>query len=148
MTVVRTVLAVLLAVALMAASLPAVDVARTAHATGELRETTAALSTGVERFAARNDPIGGGPGARLSVAVRLPARTATTAPVDRFVLDAAADAMRFRVRGGTLSVRRLPVSLSVSGRRERLELTAPGTHRLTFRLRRVDGGEAVVVTEH
>jgi len=73
--VLRAVLAVALAVALLAASLPAVDRARRDHADSQVRGQLERLATAARALAARNDPVPvGDAGATRALTLRLPAR--------------------------------------------------------------------------
>lgn len=145
MTVVRTVLAVVLAVGLLAASLPAVEDARRRRTADRVGAEATSLAHDLARFASANDATAA-PGARLVVDVRLPGRSLTSVPVARFVLDARADAVEYRLPDGRNRSRRLPVDLRVAGPADAVALATPGVHRLRFALRRTDG-ERVVVAE-
>lgn len=71
----RVLLAVLLAGALVAASLPAIEAAQRTHAEDDLDTTARELETAVERLQTHSDPVPFGvPGARRSVRVDVPER--------------------------------------------------------------------------
>lgn len=71
----RAVLAVALAVALLAASLPAIDRAQHDHADSQVRSQLERLVTVARALAARNDPVPvGNAGATRTLTLRLPAR--------------------------------------------------------------------------
>lgn len=144
MSVVRTVLAVVLAVALLAASLPAVDDARRRRSANLVGVEAESLARDLGRFASVNDATRDVPGARLVVAVRLPGRSLTSVPVARFALHGEADTLEYRLRGGQTRRRAMPVDLRVAGAGERLALVEPGPHRLRFSLELADTGPVVV----
>jgi len=128
---VRIVLAVALAAALLATSVPAIDQGRVAHSDAVLDREADRLATGVAALAARS-----GAGGRWIVAVRVPARSWGHAG-GRLVID---DAVRWRAAGGRTGTERLPVPVA-----DGIELTAPGRHRLAVRLVERDDGRAIVV---
>ena len=71
----RVLLAVLLAGALVAASLPAIEAAQRTHAESDLDASVRHLETAVERLRTHSDPVPVGvPGARRSVQVEIPDR--------------------------------------------------------------------------
>lgn len=143
---IRVVLAVVLATALLAASLPAIDEARRDHT-----ETTVGteLRT-VERVAtsllATDDPTEDG--ARRVLTVRLPARSWSDAGVDAVTIgqSRAGNGGRFTwsARGGRQRIRRLPDVPLRTDDGDALTLESSGRHRLVLSL---DGNRtAPVVT--
>lgn len=144
MSVVRTVLAVVLAVALLAASLPAVEDARRRRSADLVGAEVESLSRDLGRFASVNDATRDVPGARLVVAIRLPGRSLSSVPVALFALDGEADAVEYRLHGGRNRRRSLPVDLRVAGDGTRLEVGEPGPHRLRFSFRLIKSRPVVV----
>lgn len=162
----RTVLAVALAVALLAVTTPALDDARSARTdrltTRELDRVESAAMALVREEA---------PGARRTLTVSLPGRSPTAAQL-AFValggvpegtaaarakqaagLDAAeSDVVAYRLAGGRTRVRRLGVDLRiiregtvVADDSQALVLHGGETYRLTLRLVRIDGRVVVTV---
>ncbi|SDM10800.1 hypothetical protein SAMN04487949_0877 [Halogranum gelatinilyticum] len=147
---IRVVVAVAVATALLATSLPAVDSARAdrtaAHLDGEMARLSAAATSLVDDDDAT---VSGVPGARRVLSVSVPARSWTAAGVD---------AIRVGCRDGE-GCRRPMVGYELdNGRQRRVRLDVPlvvadgplvlretGRHRLTLTLTRRDGSVAVVV---
>ncbi len=142
----RTVLAVVLAVALLGVSLPAADAAVREQVATRLAKHVGALADAAERLAAGNDPVAPARGG---------ARRTTTLPVphDRLLgpggtavvgaCPGAAD-LCYRVGDGPLTA--VGSTVDVRATSDALRLPA-GEHRLRLRYRRTDGGPAVVVAE-
>lgn len=151
MSVVRTVSAVVLAVALLAASLPAIDDARRTRSERGVDAAAERVSAATARLTAESDPVGrvgdglDPPAARVVVAVDLPEPSIASAGIGRFALDGEADAVRYRVRGGRERIKSLPVDLYVAGDRSLWVFGEPGSHRLRLRLRRDESGDPAVV---
>lgn len=157
----RAVLAVALAVALLAASLPAIDGARRDHADREVGSQLRQVGATLERFAARNDPVPPrGAGARATVRLHLPGRTWGTARVAYVAVGGAknatdpagSDVLAWRVAGGperTLRVDGIDLQVGGDGRigpdGEPLVLHEPGRHRLVLALVSRDGRPVVLV---
>lgn len=125
---IRAVLAVVLAAALLAASLPAIDDARRERTGTAVHEEVDRLVDAARRMAATDDP---GAGARRVLVVRLPAEGWTAARVD---------ALAFRENGtvawtvgGRTSERRPPIALRSAGDGA-LILRGAGPHRLVLSL--------------
>lgn len=121
----RVVLAVLLAVALLGVSLPAVETARVERSATAVEGDLAAFETTVRDLATAADPATELDGAaRRTVTVEVPRGSLTTAPVE-FVavgglpeesvsLQDGSSVLAYRV-GGTTHVRRIPVEVRVLG---------------------------------
>lgn len=153
----RVVLAVVLAAALLSVTLPAVETAS--------RDTAnARLAAGAERVTAaaadlheREDVVRDGPGARRVVTVLVPAESWWSARVDyvavggRPTADGAdRTAVAWRVRGSSERTRRVPgVRVVGDGAAADgsapLVLESPGRHRLVLELTVRDGRRTVVV---
>lgn len=141
--IVRVALAVVTATALLAASAPAMSTARADRADATMDRQLSALSDRLESLAARDDATPEG-SARRVLTVRIPARTLTTAAVDR---------LSFRTQNGngvaTWRVadrnrdRELLADLPVRPDGGKLVLRDTGPHRLAFTLV-TDGGERAV----
>ncbi|WP_254543351.1 DUF7311 family protein [Halomarina pelagica] len=137
----RVVLAVLLAVALVGASLPAVERARVASSDAAVEREATALATAVERACADSDPVTpGGPGARRVVTLALPARSWGHAGVER--VRVTPRGVRWRVRGGARHRLRFdgPAALD-----RPIELRGAGRHRLRVACERRAGRAVAVV---
>jgi hypothetical protein len=128
----RTVLAVLLATALLGAGLPAAERAGEARTATRLDGATTRLATAAERLATRNDPTRTG-AARRTIRVRIP-------PDGR--LRVGRGTLAWRVDGGPWH-RRHPSPDIVAGR-DRFTLV-PGRHRLRLSLQLRRGTPVVSV---
>lgn len=134
----RVVLAVAMAAALLAASLPAVDTARVHHGdertVGELDALEAAATT----LAERNDPPPPGvAGPRRTVTLSLPEGTWSAAALERLHIDPidrseSYTPVRWRVDGGTSQTRQLRANITTG---ERLVIEDGGQQRLVLELR-------------
>lgn len=127
----RTVLAVLLAAALLTVGLAAADRARESRTATRLDETATGLTSVVDRLAARNDPTAMG-AARRTVTLHVPPGGALR--IERGLV-------RWRVDGGPWHDRQPSVDLEPA--RSPVDL-APGHHRLRLSLHREDGTPVVV----
>lgn len=146
---IRAVLAVLLAVALLSASLPAID------AVGQER-TAARMDRTVDRIdRAATELLGEDPGptARLAprrlVTVSLPARSLTTARVERVIIDGGADAddtgrISYSVAGRSPTSRRLTAPIATPD--GPVVLRGAGDRTLVLRLVRDGDGSLVVLS--
>lgn len=144
----RAVIAALLAVALLAASQPALERARVDHADSLVADEVTAVRTVIRDLLARDDPVpAGAPGARRTLPLRLPGRSLASSGVVRVVLgpnDTRPDRLAWRVRGGG----RTHVRVGVDVRKPDggpLILRRSGVHRLVFRLVSWRGRPTVVV---
>lgn len=144
---IRVVAAVVLAAALLAASLPAVADARVDRSAARADLAAGRLEAAARSLLADDDPVAGGDGARRVVRVRLPTRSLTSARVDRFAIACArACAVTYRVAGGPVHrhlLEGLPLATPSGG----IALVEPGSHRLVLGLRRGPNGGPVVTVE-
>lgn len=133
----RAVLAVLLASALLGATLPALDDARRERASMTVAEQAETLERTARRLARTDDPTADA-GARRIVTLSLPASDRTTAAVDRLsVGPASGDAggrIRWHVRGGSTHEAMLSGPRLGTTDGEPLALDGPGRHRLVLAL--------------
>lgn len=159
----RAVLAVALAVALLAASLPAVDRAQRDHADSQVRSQLERLATAARALAARNDPVPvGNAGATRTVTLRLPARGWRSTGVAYVAIGGVpenaatdtpdGDVLAWRLAGGPPRVARLEgVAIhTVSDGRvapdgRPLVVREPGRHRVELSLVRRRGRPVVLV---
>lgn len=159
----RAVLAVALAVALLAASLPAVDRARRDHADSQVRGQLERLATAARTLAARNDPVPvGNAGATRTVTLRLPARGWRSAGVAYVAIGGVpgnvttdtpdGDVLAWRLAGGPTRVVRVEdvaVHTVADGRvapdGRPLVVHEPGRHRVELSLVRHRGRPLVLV---
>ncbi len=146
---IRTVVTVALAVAMLGASLPAVDRARVQHADARVTSEVERLERAAEALAATNDPVPSGttPARRL-LTLRLPVQSWGAAGIDRFqVSPPTADAdVVWRVQGGTVTARRLS-AVRLAGPANGLHLDRGGRHRLRLELRSRENRPIVLVTQ-
>jgi len=130
--VIRAVLAVALAAALLSASLPAVDAAAADR-------TAAALDRDIDRLGHAGASLlaDDDPGARRVVTLTLPGASLTAAGVDSLSIGCKPRCtVRYTLDGGASRTRRLPFSLTTPD--GPIRLASPGEHRLILRL--VDAG--------
>lgn len=159
----RAVLAVVVAVALLGAALPAVDRAGVDRSTSLLAGEAETLARAVERLATGSDPVpAGARGARAVVELRLPGRSWATQPADYLAVGAArrgdppdgrdGDVVAYRVAGGRERTVRLPADVRAAegdgfAPDDRpLVLAEPGRHALALWLVGFDGRPVVVVS--
>lgn len=128
----RTVLAVLLAMALLTVGLGAADRAHESRTATRLDETATSLASVADRLAARNDPTPTG-AARRVVSVHVPPDGSLG--IERGIV-------RWRVGGGTWHRRQSGLLATGSARL----VFGPGRHRLQLSLQRQDGAAVVVVS--
>lgn len=144
----RAVIAVLLAVAILAASQPAIDRSRVAHADTRVEAEMTALRTAIADLLTSDDPVPvGTPGARRTVTISLPGRSWASAGVERVVLGPDCcdrDRLVWEVTRGRAAALAVPVDLrGVDGGPVVLERA--GHHRLVATLIRDRGEVAVVI---
>ncbi len=159
----RAVLAVVVAVALLGAALPAVERAGVGRSASLLAGEVETLARAVERVATGSDPVpAGARGARAVVELRLPGRSWATRPADYLAVGATRradppdgrddDVVAYRVAGGREHTARLPVDVRAAERDgfapddRPLVLEEPGRHALALRLVGFDGRPVVVVS--
>jgi hypothetical protein len=133
----RAVLAVVLALALLACSLPALDSARTERTAGALDAATDRLRSTGERLVATSDPTTSGPAARRTLVLDLPTRGWGARSGSVRLRDGE---LAWRVAGGPWHTDRAPRLVVPEGP---LVLDGPTRLSLTHRLR--DGRSVVVV---
>lgn len=146
MLVIRIVLTVALAAALLAASLPAVDSARGDRTAAELAADFASIRHAAAGLVDEDDPTRGDvAGARRLVTVGIPPSSWTTAAVDSVTVrgqtDSSGPTLGYRLDSGRRSRLRLDVPLRTPN--GPLVFTTPGAHRLALTLAwgDRDGGE-------
>ncbi|MFT4923559.1 MAG: hypothetical protein ACI8XM_002786 [Haloarculaceae archaeon] len=152
----RVVVAVVLAGALLAVSLPVVETARIDHAETRVATALDRLDVRATRLDDRNDPTRPGlSGARRTLTLHLPSRSWGSAGLDYLAIPgpdgeiprqgASADArITWRVTGGNRSAHR--PSLRLVGPEGGLLVRQGGTRRVVLTLARVDGQRTVVVS--
>lgn len=129
----RVVLAVLFASAILAVAVPAVDRGGTEHSDVRVDAELERFETVAETLADRNDPPPPGmDGARTTVSVRLPGDRVGTAGVERFRIEPDRGAVVWRVKDGTEHVRYI-TAVPLSG--EPVSLDSGGTHTIRLTLR-------------
>lgn len=147
----RAVLAVALAVALLGASLPAVDTARVERADATVERELRRLADEMRLLDRREDPATeGARGPRWRVRVRLPRRSWTSAGIEHVSLSnrtgrnrSNGTVFRWRVDGGHRRAMYLPSVRVRPAEDGSLAFRTGGTHRLALGLVR-DGGTTVV----
>lgn len=143
----RTVLAVALAAALLAVSLPAVDSARETHAETRVETAVSRLETAASELARASDPVPlGSPGARRHHTLRLPQATWGSAGFDALRLPPPESNSQptWRVAGGNWTVvETIPALVGPPGG---LTLREGGRQRVVLTLHEVDGSQVVVVS--
>lgn len=142
--ILRVVVAVALLTALVAASEPAVSTARADAADGAIERQIAALTAELRSLIATDDPTPQGDARRI-VEITLPARSLTSAGVDR---------LRFYERGGVgvaswrIGTQRHSERVAAVPIRSSADagvLREAGSHRLVFSLRLSNGSRALTV---
>lgn len=135
---IRPVLAVALASALVATSLPIVGEGRLDRADEAARTEIATLERRATALVRSDDPVRGGPGARRVVAVHVPARSFATAGVEYLSIESgegdAAPTVRWAVRGAHPRERRLGDLRLRTAEGDPLTIRRPGRHRLVLGL--------------
>lgn len=146
--IVRLVLAVALATALVASALVPLDDARRERGAAVVADQASAIERRAATLLERDDPTEGA-GARRIVTLDLPARSWTSARVDRLTLRPGTDATRpritWRVVGGRTHTRRLPNVPLATEDGTPLVVRGPGLHRLTLSLDGRPGAPVVTV---
>lgn len=138
---IRALLAVVLAAALLAASLPAVKSAAADRTAASLDRDVDDLERAGSSLLARDDP-----GARRVVTVSLPAETLSAVGVEAFTINCDPHcSVRYTLETGASRVRRLSVPLATPDGVVRL--SRPGDHRLTLGLGVDDDRRVVTVRE-
>ena len=136
---IRAVLAVALAAALLGASLPAVDDARRDHTEQALGVELQRVERAAASLLRSDDPVTGA-GARRVVSVSLPAESWTDAGVERVRVsggrNGSTGVITWTVRTGRHGVRRLPDVPLRTPDGEALKLESAGMYRLVLSLER------------
>ncbi|WP_324756755.1 DUF7311 family protein [Haloarcula sp. GH36] len=143
--IVRLVLAVVIAAALIGASMPGIRTVRADHADATVARQLDTLSTRLQAMVERDDPAVG-PGAQLRVDVRLPHRSFTRSRIRSLSIttDSNTTVATWSV-GDRGQTRRRLVGLPLRTTGTDLTLRDPGTHRLVFGYRLDDGRMVVTV---
>jgi hypothetical protein len=143
----RVVVAVVLASALLAASLPGVELAARERSEATLTAEADRLRTAIADLRHRESAVSNGPGARRVVTVQIPARSRTDAGVAALALGGVPEQssprsrsavdLAWRVDGGDVTTWRLPGVRVVHYRDGRvrdepLVLESPGEHRIAL----------------
>lgn len=142
----RTVLAVLVGVALLGLALPVVDDARVGHADSQVRTELGHLETAAGHLHSESDAAAPGtPGARVQRTVVLPAKSWGKAGTERLRIPARAnERIRWRVAGGQNQTMHTTPALVAPP--DGLTLRESGSHQLTLSLERRSGDVVVVVS--
>lgn len=136
---IRALLAVSLAAALLAASLPAIESAAADRTAAALDRDVGRLERGGESLLAADDP-----GARRVLTVTLPADSLVAVGVERFAVDCEPTcAVRYSLQNGASRTRRLSLPLVTPDGPVRFG--TPGDHRLRLGLAHGDDGRIVTV---
>lgn len=144
--IVRTVVAVGLAVALLAVSLPAVERARVSHSEAAIAGEVERLERSAIALAADNEVVpDDGPPARTRVTLSVPRRSWGDSGVDTLRIPPSADGPDavFRAADGDRRTRTFP-DVRLRGPPGGLALGDGGRHRLVLALREGEGGRTVV----
>ena len=139
---IRVVLTAVVAAALLAAALPAIDSARTDR-------TTAAVERSVDRIERAGRGLlasdAADAGARRVVTVTLPRRSLAAAGVDRFVVGCSlACSVRYQLESGEVRRHRIR-SVPLTTPNGAVRFSTPGTHRLSLGLALENGSRVVTV---
>lgn len=147
---IRVVLAAALAVAIVAAAVPAVTDARRAHTATAVESGVEAVERAADSLVATEDATAAGlPHPRRVVSVRLPPRSWSDAGVAYVAVGGVpggptADGISYRLRGGR--TRTVPLrGIDIRTRGGPVVLAEPGRHRLALELVRTTDGVAVSV---
>lgn len=140
---IRVLLAVALAVALLAASLPAIEHAGEERSDAFTRAAVEDLDAAVTDLARSEEAVAGAAGARRVVTVELPRPAFATAELRHLTISATNRSYSYRVAGRTRRTVRGTVPVYTTDGRP-LELAA-GPHRLVLRLVDVGGSRRVVI---
>lgn len=141
---IRVAVSVLLAVALVAASLPAIDYAAAERSDAQVRAAIDDLDAAAAELARTEEAAPGTAGARRVVAVDLPERGLAAAEVAHLTIAPTNRSYSYRVEGRSARTVRGRVPVYVADGRP-LALREPGRHELVLRLVEVGGERRVVV---
>jgi hypothetical protein len=118
--IVRTVLALVIAAALLAVSMPAVTDARLDHTEATVRAEVQGIERAMRSLRATDDPVAGGDGPRRQVTLTVPERSWTDSGVRDLVVRPGNESglcVRWRLRGGRTGTTRVgsgPVTVAGS----------------------------------
>lgn len=141
---IRVVVTVLLAVAIVAAAMPAVEHAGEDRSDAAVRVAIDDIDDAATDLARSEEAVPGTAGARRSVTVRLPAAAVGSAPVDRLELSGTDRRYTYQVAGrDARTVRGTVPVYTLDG--EPLVLREPGRHDLVLALVSLEGQRRVVV---
>lgn len=141
---IRVVVAVLVALALVGASLPAVEHVGGDRSDAQARAAVHDLDTAATDLARSEEAVPGTRGARRVVTVTLPAEGVASAPVRRLAVEPEGRRYRYRVDGRSPRTVRGTVPVYTPDG-EALVLQEAGSHRLVLALVDVGGSRRVVV---
>jgi hypothetical protein len=145
--IVRTVLALVVAAALLAVSLPAITDARLDHTEATVRAEVEGIERAMRSLRATDDPVAGGDGPRRQVTLTVPARSWTDSGVRGLVVRPGNESglcVRWRLRGGRTGTMRVgsgPVRVAASP----LRFAAAGRHRVVVSLTAGPAGPRISV---
>lgn len=141
---IRLVVTVLVALALVAASLPAIEHAGADRSDAQVRAAIDDVDAAATDLARSEEAVPGTAGARRVLTVDLPAEALAAAAVERVVVEPEGRLYRYRVedRSGR-TVRGTTPVYTLGG--EPLVLREAGSHRLVLALVEVEGSRRVVV---
>jgi hypothetical protein len=142
--VIRIVVTVLLAIAILAAALPAVEHAAADRSEEQLLASVEEIDAVALDLAESEEAVPGTEGARRTVEVTLPADGVAAAGVERFAINGTDRRYAFRVDGRPPRERRGSVPVrTLDG--DPLVLRESGTHELVLALVEIEGERRVVV---
>lgn len=141
---IRVVVSVLLGVALLAASLPAVEHAAEERSDAQVRAAIDDVDVAAAELARSEEAVPGTAGARRVVTVDVPAKGLAAAEVTHVTVAPSNRTYRYRVAGRSPQTVRGDVPVYTAEGRP-LVLRTSGRHRLTVRLVHVGGDRRVVV---
>jgi hypothetical protein len=149
--VLRYVLAVVVATAILAVSLPALDAARIDRSEAAVDAELDSVVDRVERFVAEETAVPPDvAGARTVVTLNLPVRSWSAAGVDHVTLGRSSSGharFAWSVAGGRRHTRRVPdIRLALAADAQTIVFSSGGRHRLRLRLVRYDGEPVVVAS--
>lgn len=141
---IRVVVTVLLAVAILAAAMPAVEHAAADRSEDRLRASVDEIDAAAVELADSEEAVPGTEGARRTVEVTLPADGFAAAGVERFAISGTDRRYAYRVEGRPTRERRGSVPVhTLDG--EPLVLREPGSHELVLALVTIEGERRIVV---
>lgn len=147
--ILRVVLSVLLSTALVGVSLPAIDQAGVESSDARVQAELGHLRTAIQTLPQKTDPVHSEAMAtHQTITLTLPEKTWTSAPVEYVVIEPTATGgrLRWKVEDGhehTIFLQK--ASIQTPGNSTEMQLTTPGTHRLSLTLVEQRGSPVVVV---